>query len=81
MIDDIKNVRKNFLLTYKGAVFEGEKYVGTANNDFEVISILLFAKNSTNFNRLVNEDFQFIERKILEKYPSAKIKWKYPTIE
>ncbi|WP_347862610.1 sigma-w pathway protein ysdB [Salimicrobium sp. PL1-032A] len=42
--DNKDNPKQNFFLTYKGAVFEGEKYVGTTEDSFEVISIIISAK-------------------------------------
>ena len=47
--DDVKNVRKNFFITYKGAMFEGEKYLGTTENSFDVVSIFVWVKNEANF--------------------------------
>ena len=41
-LDDPNNVRKNFLLTYKGVLFEGEKYLGTTTDSFDVVSIFVF---------------------------------------
>ena len=40
--DDVKNVRKNFFISYKGALFEGEKYLGTTEDAFEVVSIFVW---------------------------------------
>lgn len=80
-LDDKNNVRKNFLITYKGVLFEGEKYLGTTENAFEVISIFIWPHNTASLNGLVKEDFQFIERKILESYPNAKLDWKSPIKE
>lgn len=80
-LDDPNNVRKNFLITYKGALFEGEKYLGTTDNAFEIISIFIWPKNVASLKGMVREDFQFIERKIFENYPNAKIDWKSPIKE
>ena len=44
--DDVKNVRKNFFISYKGALFEGEKYLGTTDNSFDVISIFISVLDS-----------------------------------
>src|SRR3954467_13350273 len=77
-LDDQDNVRKNFLLTYKGVLFEGEKYLGTTDNAFEVVSIFIWARSTSALKGMVREDFQFIERKIKEHYPTAKIDWKSP---
>lgn len=78
MVDDIKNVRRNFHLTFKGAVFEGEKYLGTGKNSFEVVSISLWIRDPNQLKRLLLQDFCFIEQKILKTYPKAKIHWKTP---
>ena len=80
-LDDPNNVRKNFLLTYKGVLIEGEKYLGTTDNAFDVISIFLWPHNVSSLMGLVREDFLFIERKILEQYPNAKLDWKSPVKE
>ena len=68
---DSDDVRRNFLLTYKGAVFTGEKYNGST-----AISITIWPQN--NPSGLAKEDFNFIEKKIFEKYPNAEIHWKSP---
>ncbi|MBI0576578.1 sigma-w pathway protein ysdB [Neobacillus cucumis] len=68
---DSDDVRRNFLLTYKGAVFTGEKYNGST-----AISITIWPQN--NPSGLAKEDFNFIEKKICEKYPNAEIHWKSP---
>ncbi|WP_100373715.1 sigma-w pathway protein ysdB [Bacillus sp. FJAT-45037] len=80
-LDDEKNVRKNFLLTYKGVMFEGEKYLGTTEQSFEIISIYLWARETERLKGLSREDFQFIEDDIRLRYPSAKIEWKSPIKE
>ncbi|WNS74539.1 sigma-w pathway protein ysdB [Bacillus sp. DTU_2020_1000418_1_SI_GHA_SEK_038] len=80
-LDDQDNVRKNFLITYKGVLFEGEKYLGTTENAFEVISIFIWPRNLASLQGMVREDLQFIERKVYENYPNAKIDWKSPIKE
>ncbi|QED48878.1 hypothetical protein [Cytobacillus dafuensis] len=80
-LDDQDNVRKNFLITYKGVLFEGEKYLGTTENAFEVISIFIWPHRVAALKGMVREDLQFIERKIVENYPNAKIDWKSPIKE
>ncbi|MEK5441579.1 MULTISPECIES: sigma-w pathway protein ysdB [unclassified Fredinandcohnia] len=79
-LDDLANVHKNFLLTYKGVLFEGEKYLGTTKKSFEVVSIFVWAKDD-NLKGLNYTDFQYIERRISEVYPHAKIDWKSPIKE
>ncbi|MBU8879655.1 sigma-w pathway protein ysdB [Bacillus sp. FJAT-29790] len=80
-LDDQDNVRKNFLITYKGVLFEGEKYLGTTENAFEVISIFIWPRSTAALKGMVREDLQFIERKINENYPNARIDWKSPIKE
>lgn len=76
--DDIKNVRKNFFITYKGAMFEGEKYLGTTENAFEVVSIFVWVKDETKLQGFTKEDFQFLAAEIASNYPDATISWKSP---
>lgn len=78
---DDDDVRKNFLLTYKGAVFAGEKYMGTTNNSFDVVSISIWPEDVITLKGLVREDFSFLNKKIHEKYPNAKVNWKSPVKE
>jgi hypothetical protein len=80
-LDDQNNVRKNFLLTYKGVLFEGEKYLGTTNDSFDVVSIFIWPHSVNALKGLVREDFQFIEHKVSENYPYAKLDWKSPVKE
>ncbi|MDT8859443.1 sigma-w pathway protein ysdB [Alkalihalobacillus sp. MEB130] len=79
--DDDKDVRKNFLITYKGVMFEGEKYLGTTEQSFEIVSIYVWAKQTDQLTGLSKEDFQFIEDDIKLRYPDAKIEWKSPIKE
>jgi hypothetical protein len=79
--DDINDVRKNFSITYKGVIFEGEKYLGTTNNSFDVVSIFVWPHGTATLKGFQREDFQFIEQKIFDYYPEAKIDWKSPIKE
>ena len=79
--DDQDNVRKNFLLTYKGFMFEGEKYLGGTKDSLDVVSISIWPQQETSLKGLVHEDFHFIEQKINKQYQSAKIDWKSPVKE
>jgi hypothetical protein len=78
---DNDEVIKNFQLTYNGAVFMGEKYLGATKNSIDVVSISLTPVHSTSIQGMVKEDFYFIEKKIHEKYPVAQINWKSPIHE
>jgi hypothetical protein len=81
IIDDRNNVRKNFLLTYKGVVFEGEKHLGPEKNSFRVDSIYVWAHNSAALTKVSLPDLLFIEQKIQKQYPKAKINWNNPFFE
>ena len=76
--DDVKNVRKNFFITYKGALFEGEKYLGTTEDAFEVISIFVNVHQTAELQGLTKQDFIFLENEIFMNYPNAKIDWVGP---
>lgn len=76
--DDHQNVRKNFLITYRGVLFEGEKYLGTTENAFDVVTVQVWAKNPNKLKGLNKEDFYFIEKEIKSTYPNATINWKSP---
>ena len=76
--DDVKNVRKNFFISYKGALFEGEKYLGTTENAFEVVSIFVFVHDPMRLQGFTKDDFLFLEKEILLNYPDAVIRWKNP---
>ena len=76
--DDVKNVRKNFFITLRGVVFEGEKYLGTTEDAFEVVSIFVWTENPDKLQGFTKEDFYFLEKEILMNYPEADISWKNP---
>lgn len=78
---DHEEAIKNFQLTYNGAVFTGEKYLGASKNNIDVVSISLSPESTTLLKGMGKEDFYYIENKILEKYPVAKINWKSPIQE
>lgn len=77
-LDNRENVRKNFLLTYKGVLFEGEKYLGTTDQAFEIVSVFIWAKDTSKLQGLNREDFLKIEEEVRKIYPNAKIEWKNP---
>lgn len=80
-LDDQENVRKNFHVTYKGVLFEGEKYLGATDKSFEVVSIFVWSKNISSLKGLTQEDFQYLQNEIKERYPNAKLDWKSPIHE
>lgn len=73
--DDIKNVRKNFFITYKGAMFEGEKYLGTTDHAFEIVSIFIWVKHEDRLQGFTKDDFLFLQSEIHSNYPNAEINW------
>lgn len=81
LLDDQQNVRKNLLATHKGVMFEGEKYVGTTEKAFEVVTISLWVIESEHLRGFQREDFTFLEREILSLYPEAAIEWNSPVKE
>lgn len=81
LLDDTANIRKNFLLTYNGVMFEGEKYLGTTERSFEVISIFIWPKKVAGLKGLKRNDFLKIEAAIKKQYPDAVIDWKNPVKE
>ncbi|GAA0288530.1 hypothetical protein GGQ92_002700 [Gracilibacillus halotolerans] len=76
--DDSSNTQKNFLITYKGFLFEGEKYLGTTENAFEVVTIIMHTKTPERLKGFERKDLYFLEQEILIRYPHAEIDWKYP---
>ncbi|MBN9655318.1 sigma-w pathway protein ysdB [Halobacillus litoralis] len=76
--DNKENTKENFLMTLKGHVFEGEKYLGTTEDSFEVINISVSVHNPEKLQGLDREDLYFMEKEILIRYPYASIEWKYP---
>ena len=76
--DDVKNVQKNFFITYKGAMFEGEKYLGTTENSFDVVTVFVWVKNEAKLQGFTKDDFHFLQSEILFNYPTAEINWKNP---
>ncbi|NHM30548.1 sigma-w pathway protein ysdB [Neobacillus terrae] len=81
LIDFPYSIERNFFLTYKGALFEGEKYADPSKSSFEVVSIFIWSKNSPSLKGLTREDFLFLEKKIHEQYPKAEVEWKSPIKE
>ncbi|HWO98282.1 MAG TPA: sigma-w pathway protein ysdB [Bacillus sp. (in: firmicutes)] len=81
LLDEKGNVRKNFLLTYKGVLFEGEKYLGTTPDSFEVVSIIISIRDTEKLEGLSRIDFSRIEQEVQFLYPYAKLEWKSPIKE
>jgi len=78
LLDETDNPKRNLLLTYKGCLFEGEKYVGTTTNAFDIISIYMFVDEPLDLKGITADDLALLEEKLLESYPHAQIEWKHP---
>lgn len=76
--DDVQNVRKNFFITLRGVIFEGEKYLGTTDDAFEVVTIFVWVEDPAKLQGFTKEDFHFLEKEIHMNYPNAEINWKNP---
>ncbi|MCA0982527.1 sigma-w pathway protein ysdB [Halobacillus yeomjeoni] len=76
--DNKEDTKENFFITYKGVDFEGEKYLGTTDDSFEVVNISVSAINPEKLRGIEREDLYFLEKEILIRYPYASIDWKYP---
>lgn len=81
LLDDSENVRKNILLAYRNVMFEGEKFLGAADDSFEVTSIIMSTQDTDGLKGMSKKDFHFIEKEILIHYPKATIEWKSPIKE
>lgn len=78
LLDDSGNVRKNLMFTYRGVMFEGEKYLGPAEESFEVTSIVVWTEDTDRLMGLSKKDFHFLEKEILIHYPKAEVEWQSP---
>ena len=76
--DDVQNVRKNFFIALRGVQFEGEKYLGTTKDAFDVVSIFVWTETPDKLIGFTKEDFHFLEKEIHMNYPDADISWKSP---
>ncbi len=63
---------------YKGCLFEGEKYLGTTEDAFEVVNIHVTVRDPLELRGLTRDDLYFMEKEILMRYPYASIEWKHP---
>lgn len=77
-LDEPGNSKKNVQFVYKGCLFDGEKYLGTTENAFEVVDIQVTVRNHLELKGFTRDDLYFMESEILKRYPHAKIEWKHP---
>ncbi|MGP4108358.1 sigma-w pathway protein ysdB [Virgibacillus sp. L01] len=78
IVDEPTNSKKNIQFVYKNCLFEGEKYLGTTEDSFEVVNISVFARDPGELGGIRRDDLYFIEKELLIRYPYAKIEWKHP---
>lgn len=78
LADEPNNNKKNLRFVYKGCTFEGEKYVGIAEDSFEVTNIHVSVCHPIELKGVTREDLYFLESELLIRYPYAKIEWKHP---
>lgn len=81
MMDDKRNVHRNFLLAYKGVLFEGEKYMGTADRAFHIIRVHVWPRDHQKLVGLEKSDFEYLQSLIHQQYPHAEITWRSPVQE
>ena len=75
-LDEQKNTRKNFKLTFKGVLFEGEKHIPSKDHPLFIHTIFVWTDASEEKLRtFTNEDFSELENKIKAHYPDCKIDW------
>ena len=75
LLDERHNAHKNFTLTYKGLLFEGEKYLRDKNDPESVSSILISTASSADADSLTRDDFLYIKEQVKLHYPEAEIEW------
>lgn len=63
------------MVTQKGVLFEGEKYMGTADKAFRVVHIKLWPHKAPDLHGLTTKDFIEVEKKLFDIYPYAAIEW------
>ncbi|WP_217586926.1 sigma-w pathway protein ysdB [Lentibacillus saliphilus] len=78
LLDEPQNNIKNMHFVYKGCYFEGEKYLGTTEDAFEVVNIQVIVREPMELRGLSRDDLYFLEKELLIRYPYAKIEWKHP---
>lgn len=78
LLDDPHTTNENFMITYKGVQFEGEKKIGATEEAFTVTSIVMRILEPNDLYGLTRDDFYEIERNVYASYPDADIHWQHP---
>ncbi|MDN9008612.1 hypothetical protein [Brevibacillus laterosporus] len=73
LLDTPTNIRQNLLLTYKKAVYEGEKYSEPGKPSHVNWIVLTLTKPTTE--ELLPIDYDLMESRLHEHYPQAQIQW------
>lgn len=81
IMDDKTSVHRNILIAYKGVLFEGEKYMGTTQDAFQIIKIHIWARDNQKLVGLEKKDFEDLKQLVLRRYPYAELSWKNPIKE
>lgn len=81
IMDDRSNVHRNILLVYQGVLFEGEKYMGTKDQAFQIVKIHMWPRKNEELVGFKKKDFDEMMRLIHSSYPHAEISWKSPIRE
>lgn len=76
--NDTDDIQENFFITFKGALFEGEKYIEKDSTPADVVSIFVWPHKTSNFDEFTREDFLFLEKEINIRYPNSFIDWQNP---
>lgn len=77
-LDEPEDNKKNLQFTYKGCLFEGEKYLGTTKTAFEVVDIHITVGRPIELRGINKTDLDFLGEEIVRAYPHATITWKHP---
>ncbi|WP_085991730.1 sigma-w pathway protein ysdB [Oceanobacillus senegalensis] len=78
LLDEPNDSKKNLHFVYKGCLFDGEKYLGTTENSFEVVDIHITVRDPFELKGFTRNDIYYLENEILQRYPHATIKWNHP---
>ncbi|KAA6448659.1 sigma-w pathway protein ysdB [Bacillus swezeyi] len=75
-LDEQKNTRKNFKLTFKGVLFEGEKHIPSKDHPLFIHTIFVWTDSSEGkLGTFTEADFNELEERIKQRYPDCKIDW------
>src|SRR5690625_457371 len=77
-VDEANNSKKNLQFVYRGCLFEGEKYLGTTEESFNVVNIHIFVHDPSELLGITKDELTFLEEEIHNHYPHAKVNWKHP---